>query len=377
MNPHEIANGQAPIPGISPAMIAVPPQAMVDVVGPNPHDEDEVMGHEAATRPEFEWTSQGLAVWARGNNGERVRVHFPLHQIDLVFQRETARVGCPLGPTVGDYSVGGLFKKIGRGIKKAARTVTRPVTKTLSKSKFGRGILSAGDRILKTAGKVAKGVKTVVRSKAFRGVLAGAAVAFPAIAPGVAALEAAQQVMDRVEKGKKAVEKIAKGVDKAAATLTKKKADESAEIMATAFENAQKGDRDAMEMVGAWNEVVKREKTKKGQKGRKRAARIARRKAAKKSKAQKEKMGKMRGALRRSRAALKKMRKQQKERGRPAPRPPAGGPGTYPTFPQYPQPQPYAAPYAPQYPPQPVFDRIASVQPYGQPYGAPMQFRGY
>lgn len=255
MLPHQIANSPPVrlIPGISPPL----PRARGAMVGAP--DEETELGARACARNGFEWHQNGLSIWVSDSRGAPTRVFFPLHRVDLTFQREAARVGCPLGPTVGDFSVGGFFKKIGRGIKRASRRVKsakrridRAVRRAAGKTKFTRALWKAGDKLHRTAKKIGRVGKKIVRSKAFRAGLAGAAMAFPAIAPGVAALEAAQQIADRVEKAKRLAKTAARAINnpKRAGQIIAGRA--AAEIAGRAFEAAERGDAQGMEMVGAF-----------------------------------------------------------------------------------------------------------------------------
>lgn len=276
MMPHEIANAPI-IPGITPPLgppggysspgpqlIARMPYPTAEV--PTQWDDDCEAGSEACQRQGFEWHPHGLAVWTRDQQGTPQRVFFPLHQVDMVYQRETAKVGCPLGETVGDYSVGGFFKKLGKGLKKFHNIVTlkgvrkaigKGIRKTLNKSKFGRGLVKAANKIHDVAQKVKKvGVK-IIRSKPFRAALAIAGTAFPVIAPGVAALEAGQQIADRIEKAKKIAQRVARGLThpKEAAGIIAEGA-RAAGIAGMAFDAAKRGERDGMEMMGAIKKIA-------------------------------------------------------------------------------------------------------------------------
>jgi hypothetical protein len=289
MFPHQIANAPVQLRPMTPPMgyhfttgapgmtvtsstpAAPAPRLTASIPQPRAQtlwDEDCELGSEACKRPNFEWHNHGLAVWTRGEDGQPVRVFFPLHQVDMVFQRETAKVGCPMDPTVGDYSVGGFFKKLGRGLKKFHNVVTfkglrkkigRGIRKTLNKSKFGRGLVKAANKIHSVAQKVKKvGVK-IIRSKPFRAALAVAGTAFPVIAPGVAALEAAQQIADRVEKAKRIAQRVAQGLEnpRRAAGIIAEGA-RAAGIAGQAFDSARAGHRDGMEMMGAIRHLAER-----------------------------------------------------------------------------------------------------------------------
>lgn len=278
MMPHQIANRPLFIPGITPPQMtyvgapaepaprliaqmdyAPPPALVAD------WDEDCEDGAAACARPGFEWHAHGLAVWVRAENGTPVRIFFPLPQVDIVYQRETARVGCPLDPTVGDYSVGGFFKKLGKGLKKfhdiatlkfARKAIGKGIKKVMSKSKFGRALWKAGDKIYKVAQKVKEVGKKIIRSKPFRAALAIAGTAFPVIAPGVAALEAAQQIMDRVEKAKKIAQKVKAGLEHPgrAASIIAEGA-RAAGIAGQALDAAKAGSRDGAELMGAMKHI--------------------------------------------------------------------------------------------------------------------------
>jgi hypothetical protein len=186
----------------------------------------------ALRRNGWKWTNQGLQVSMGAST-----VLFPPRQIIVLFDRAFNEVGVPPSVSVGScMSVGGLFKKVRRGLSKKIKGVTR--------SKIVRGI----SRAAKKVGTVAK---NVVTHPAFRAGFAGLAVAVPALAPAAAGLEVASRVVKKVEVGKRAAQEIKKGI-KTVKNIKAVKAARSAQRgMARVVQRAGAGDPRAKRAFGA------------------------------------------------------------------------------------------------------------------------------
>ena len=86
---------------------------------------DFAVGAAALASPGMQWTNQGLRVQVYDRQGNAVRVCLPAAQVMAIYERECAKGGFDLPATVGDFSVGGFFKKIGRRLKKISRKIGR------------------------------------------------------------------------------------------------------------------------------------------------------------------------------------------------------------------------------------------------------------
>lgn len=117
-------------------------------------------------------------------------VHLPLQKVLQIFDQCLAQYGVGAAYRVGScLSVGGFFKKLGRGLKK------------ITKGKVFRGVTKA----IKKVGTV---VKNVVTHPAFRAGFAAIATAFPILAPAAAGLEIASRVINKIDKGAKAAKSV-------------------------------------------------------------------------------------------------------------------------------------------------------------------------
>jgi hypothetical protein len=186
----------------------------------------------ALRRNGWKWTNQGLQVSMGAST-----VLFPPRQVIVLFDRAFTEVGVPPSVSVGAcMSVGGLFKKVRRGLSKKIKGVTR--------SKIVRGI----SRAAKKVGTVAK---NVVTHPAFRAGFAGLAMAVPALAPAAAGLEVASRVIKKVEDGKRAAQQIKKGIKTAKNIKAVKAARTAQKGIARVVQRAGQGDQRAKRAFGA------------------------------------------------------------------------------------------------------------------------------
>jgi len=156
-------------------------------------------------RAGWTWTEKGLLVNIATDEGS-YRVHVPLHHVEIIFDDATHSVGCPLDYSVGaPGTVGGFFKRIGRGLKKFGK-------------KIGKGLKKAVHAVSKVA-------KAIVTSPIVRAGLAAVATAFPIAAPLAAGVETAARVIKAVDKGAKAAKQIADAGKAGAKMLSKGKRD--------------------------------------------------------------------------------------------------------------------------------------------------------
>jgi hypothetical protein len=157
----------------------------------------------------------------------------------LTFANEFAAEGAPFEPAVGaDFSVGGLFKRIRRRVKKfgrRAKTAIRKATK-----KLGR-----------TAKRVGRAALRGVRTKIVRHALKAASLAVPVLAPVAAGVEAAHQAISTYEKGRHAAQQIRSGIKTDANRQAVRAAHNIRRATARLAQRARQGDGRAMQWMGA------------------------------------------------------------------------------------------------------------------------------
>ena len=174
-------------------------------------------------RLQFGWDTKRQALVFMGTleNGFQFEVAFPVGHVAITFDKVAAEMGYVALPQCGDIeTVEGFLgaielahqdetgtelgwfgskiaRSVGRAVKSAARTVTRPVASVASKA-YNATIKKVGQQALRYARagirQVGKGALMVARSKALGTALGVAAVAFPAVgAPALAAYAAANR----------------------------------------------------------------------------------------------------------------------------------------------------------------------------------------
>lgn len=177
-------------------------------------------------QPGWTWTPKGLQVASGG-----MRMLIPLPQVILIFEGCLVEEGIPNGAGVGCCaSVGALFKKISRGVKKFGRKATRGIARA--------------------AKKVGKVVKNVVTHPAFRAGFAALSTAFPVLAPAAAGLEVASRVIKKVEDGAKAAKAIKRGVKSAANVAKVKDGIKAKRAIESTVRAAQSGNQLAQRAYG-------------------------------------------------------------------------------------------------------------------------------
>lgn len=118
-------------------------------------------------------------------DGNPIEVFVPLRRVMLTFHEELAAEGFRPPPTVGDCSVGGMFDFVSKAAKSLGRAVTHNAV-SRAVSTVARTAAKYGSAAVQKAG-------TVVRSPYFRGALAAASFAVPALAPVAAGVEIANR----------------------------------------------------------------------------------------------------------------------------------------------------------------------------------------
>lgn len=190
-------------------------------------------------------------------SGERYAVFVPLHRIKLEFAKELDRVDVSMGPAVGAPSVGGLFSSLKKAYKSATRSIKRVLPKAVRRSigrveKIANKVARKTHQIATTA---ARAGKAVITSPYFRAGMAAAAFAVPALAPGVLALEAANQYVKRAETVANAVKKLDRGIGTAIDLATKRQGDQLKKGFGAILQRASGGDKKAQQFVGAMRAI--------------------------------------------------------------------------------------------------------------------------
>lgn len=81
----------------------------------------------------WDWTPDGALITVNVD-GALVQWLVPIAHVHVQFGTEMTRVGCPLAPSVGAPSVGGLFGGISKAFKKATRAVKKAVPKAVRRA---------------------------------------------------------------------------------------------------------------------------------------------------------------------------------------------------------------------------------------------------
>jgi hypothetical protein len=184
----------------------------------------------------WQWDRAGRNLWANitTNNGQLVRVGFPLGQVALTFDEELGRCGIVEPAQVGDYeSVDGFLSRVRRVAKRAVKRVkqaphayTRAATrgfvpravfrrvapKALQRTqrRLERAAISAQRRAERTGKKYGM---AAARSKTLGAGLGAAAVAFPAVGgPALGAWTAANRAVKIYDQAQAARQAIQRGV---------------------------------------------------------------------------------------------------------------------------------------------------------------------
>lgn len=170
----------------------------------------------------FRWHQNG-AVLTVTVDGHKQQVFVPLRQLTIEFGGAMAEVGCPLLPAIGaePYSVGGLFSRIKRAVKKVKKTAGR-VRHQIVRRTVPKAIRMRAQRIRNRARSYvrrrvmpyARRAKQFAHKSPIARYGAMAMTAFPATAPAGAALMAAQRTMDIVERGKRAAQLVRRGIQR-------------------------------------------------------------------------------------------------------------------------------------------------------------------
>lgn len=215
----------------------------------------------------FRWHQNG-AVLTVVVDGHRQDVFVPLGRLTLEFGEAMANVGCPLLPAVGAeaYSVGGLFSRIKRAVKRGARKVHKLHTapsRYLARKVVPKAIRRRAASIRRAAVRhvrrrvipYAQRLKQFAHKSPIARYGAMAMTAFPATAPAGAALMAAQRTMDIVERAKRAARLAQRGLRRPADMRAMAAGLAQQQGIQQLGSMAQQGNPQAMQFFGAMRQL--------------------------------------------------------------------------------------------------------------------------
>lgn len=212
----------------------------------------------------WKWTTAGLEATAQTSRGV-MTVLIPLRDVEITFRTELMKAGAPLGPSVGAAgSTSGFLASVGRAQMMCAPppTVGRASTaerrakrqkRKERRKKFFRGIA----RGIKKVGKgIAKVAKAVIKNPVFKAAFSAISTVVPVLAPAAAGLAVASKVIEKIDKGKKALDTLKRRKRRiGAATRSQLMREvEEARAMQTAIGEmrhlASQGDKQAQKVMG-------------------------------------------------------------------------------------------------------------------------------
>jgi len=236
----------------------------------------------------WSWRSNGADVYVTVS-GTTYRVFVPVSTMHVVFGQELAAAGCPMRPTVGAPTVGGLFSSIKRAVKsvgkraksavkKAARRVRRTAKSAVRRMKRGalsslrhtyRGAkaLSRGD----LQGAMAHGMASQIQrmnvmdptgvshrlaqNPGVRAAALRAASLYPATAPFAPALAAANSAYTNYQMGQQAARRIQAGERRPELLSAVNRGLQARDGVAHMARLAQTRDPRAMQVMGAFRQL--------------------------------------------------------------------------------------------------------------------------
>lgn len=219
----------------------------------------------------FRWHQNG-AMLTVTVDGMKQDVFVPLNRLTIEFGDALADVGCPLLPAVGaeEYSVGGLFSRIKRAVKKGVKTAAKIhalPTSYVYKRVVPRAIRQRATEIRRAATRYvrrrvlpyAQAAKTFLHKSPYARYGAMALTAFPATAPAGASLMAAQRTMDIIERGRRAATLVRRGLRRPQDMRAMALAVAQQQGVAQLGQMAQQGNPQAMQFFGAMQQYAGRQ----------------------------------------------------------------------------------------------------------------------
>lgn len=210
----------------------------------------------------FQWHQNG-AILTVTVDGHRQAVFVPLHRLTLDFGDALASVGCPLLPAVGaePYSVGGLFSRIKRAVKKGVKTAAklhavphRAIVKRIVPRAIRRKAMeirrAATRHVKRRVLPFARRLKQFGQSPyAQYGALALSA--FPATAPVGMSMVAAQRTMAAIDRGRRAAQMVQRGIRRPQDIRAMLEAQAQQQGVAQLGQLARQGNPQAQQFFGA------------------------------------------------------------------------------------------------------------------------------
>lgn len=216
----------------------------------------------------FRWHQNG-AVLSVTVDGHKQDVFVPLHRLTLEFGDALAAVGCPLLPAVGyeEFSVGGLFSRIKRAVKKGVKTavkVHKMPHNLLVKKLVPRAIRARAMQLRRAATQhvkrkvipLTRQLKRYAQSPAAR-YAAMAMTAFPATAPVGGSMLAAQNTLSIIDRGQRAARLFQRGLRRPADIAAMVAANQQRQSVAQLGALAQQGNPQAMQFFGALQQFAR------------------------------------------------------------------------------------------------------------------------
>lgn len=218
----------------------------------------------------FKWHQNGAVVTVTVD-GHKQQVFVPLNRLTLEFGDAMANVGCPLLPAVGaeEYTVGGLFSRIKRAVKRGARKIHRTASapsRYLAKKVVPKAIRRRAMKIRRAATRYvrrkvvpyARKLKRFAHKSPIARYGAMAMTAFPPTAPAGASLMAAQRTMDVIERGKRAARMVQRGIRRPADLRAMALAQAQKRSVAQLGQFARQGNPQAQQFFGALQQFASR-----------------------------------------------------------------------------------------------------------------------
>lgn len=236
----------------------------------------------------WSWRSNGADVYVT-ISGTTYRVFVPISTIHVVFGQELAAAGCPMQPTIGAPTVGGLFssikkavKRVGKAAKKAVSKAAKRVRRTAKSTvrRMKRGALSSlrhtyqGAKALSRGdlqGAMAHGMGSQIarmnvfdpsgmshrlaQNPAVRQAALRAASVYPATAPFAPALAAANSAYTNYQMGQRAARRIQLGERRPELLSAVNRGIQARDGVAQMARLAQMRDPRAMQIMGAFRQL--------------------------------------------------------------------------------------------------------------------------
>lgn len=216
----------------------------------------------------FRWHENGAIVSVTAD-GQRFDVFVPLQRLTIEFGDALARVGCPLEPAVGwePYSVGGLFSRIKRAVKKGARTAVKLHTAPhnfLVRKVVPRAIRRRAMDIRRAATRhvqrkvipFARQLKTQFQSPYAR-YAAMALTAIPVTAPIGGSMLAAQNTLAVIDRGQRAAKMVRAGLRRPGDVAAMLAANDQRQNVAQLASLARGGNPQAQAFFGALQQFAR------------------------------------------------------------------------------------------------------------------------